>query len=196
MESVRTVSAKDTIQALRMIFCRNGLPDLLVSDNATSFSAFEFTKFLEDNCVKHVTSPPYMPASNGQAERGVKVIKDLLNKQTNSDSFQCRLAKSLLYYRATPLNAYKVSPSFLLNNMNLVIAIDKIHPIFSYDVKQPEQKEIQQFKVDHVLALNLHRGPKWYNAVVSEKLAINVYYEDLDITWKRHKNQLLFVSHS
>ena len=77
VESVRTVSAKDTIQALRMIFCRNGLPDLLVSDNATSFSAFEFTKFLEDNCVKHVTSPPYMPASNGQAERGVKVIKDL-----------------------------------------------------------------------------------------------------------------------
>ena len=141
-----------------------------------------------------------MPASNGQTERGVKVIKDLLNKQSNSDSFQCRLAKSLLYYRATPLNACKVSPSFLLNNRNLVTAIDKIHPKFCYDVKQPEQNQIQQFEVgDHVLALNLHRGPKSYPAVVSEKLAINVYYvyvEDLDITWKRHKNQLLFVSHS
>ena len=99
------------------------------------------------------------------------------------------MAKSLLYYRATSLNACKVSPSILLNNRNLVTAIDKIHPIFSYDVKQPEQKQIQQLlylaKVDHVLALNLHRGPKWYNAVVSEKLAIDVYYvyvEDLDIT--------------
>ena len=79
-EVVRSTSVEDTIDALRMIFSRNGLCDTLVSDNATSFSSDKFSEFLKDNGINHITPPPYSPATNGQAERGVRVVKDLLHK--------------------------------------------------------------------------------------------------------------------
>ena len=198
VECVKSTSATDTIQALRNIFSRNGLPDLIVSDNATSFTAYEFTNFLSDNGVQHVTSPAYMPACNGQAERGVKVIKDLLKKSSSIDSFHCKLAKTLLYYRSTPQNTTNVAPSVLLNGRKLLTAKDKLHPKYCCDSLESDCKSIKQFnKGDHVLALNVHRGPKWYPAIIVDKLGINVYnvyVEELDIIWKRHKNQLSFVS--
>ena len=47
---------------------------------------------------------------------------------------------------------------------------------------------------EDVLALNLREGPKWYSATVTEILGVNIYnvfVHDLDITWKRHVQQLL-----
>ena len=71
----------DTIDVLRLVFSRNDLCDELVSDNASCFTAQSFKDFLKSNGIEHVTSPPlYSPSSNGQAERGLRVIKDLLKK--------------------------------------------------------------------------------------------------------------------
>ena len=80
IEVVPSTSVKDTVEALQMIFSRNGLCDVLVSDNASCFTADEFSYFLNNNGIKHITSPPYVPSSNGQAERGVRVLKELLKK--------------------------------------------------------------------------------------------------------------------
>ena len=69
---------------------------MLCSDNATCFTAFLFSKFLvKDNGIKHITSALYCPSSNGQAERGVRVVKELLKKQGTSGSFKSRLSKAL-----------------------------------------------------------------------------------------------------
>ena len=197
VERVKSVSVQETVNTLRIIFSRNGLPDTLVSDNATSFTGCQFVQFLSDNDIKHVTSPPYMPASNGQAERGVRVVKDSLNKQNKADSLQCWLARALLCYRSTPQNTTNVAPSVLLNGRKLINAKDRIYPKYCNDSEKDECKLVTQFsKGDKVLALNLREGPKWYSALVIHKLAINVYnvyVEELDVIWKRHKNQLALV---
>ena len=71
----------------------------------------DFARFSEDYGFSHLTSSPLYPQSNGEAERAVKTIKQLLTKA--EDPY-----KALLAYRATPLsNGY--SPAQLLMNRRL-----------------------------------------------------------------------------
>ena len=65
-EIVQSTGAAETVDTLRVIFSRNGLPDTIVSDNATSFTAYEFNEFIANSGICHLTSPPYSPSSNGQ----------------------------------------------------------------------------------------------------------------------------------
>ena len=71
-------SADKTIAVLRDIFARNGLPRELVSDNGPQFTSQQFTKFMSTNGIRHVTSSPYHPASNGAVERFVQTVKKAL----------------------------------------------------------------------------------------------------------------------
>ena len=80
VEIVKNTSTDETIDALRVIFSHNGLPNTVVSDNASCFTSVQFTQFLKKNGIEHITSPHFFPSSNGLAERAVCVIKDLLKK--------------------------------------------------------------------------------------------------------------------
>ncbi|GFR34150.1 uncharacterized protein K02A2.6, partial [Trichonephila clavata] len=80
---VRSVSYEDnhnqkTIECLRDSFARFGLPRVLVSDNGSQFTSYEFQRFMQINGVKHKTSAPFKPSSNGQAERYVATLKQSL----------------------------------------------------------------------------------------------------------------------
>lgn len=193
---------KETIQALQLIFSRNGLCDVLVSDNASCFTAEEFKGFLNNNGIRHITPPPYSPASNGQAERGVRVVKDLLKKYNSGESFKTRLAKVLFHYRCTPHNTTHIAPSVSLNKRKFVTKKDRMNPHYCFDPgSHVSVKNVPQLEIgDNVLALNVREGPKWLKAVVQQQLGINIYNVhvlDLDIIWKRHINQLILlpVSH-
>jgi len=63
-QMMSTTSAA-TIQYLRDAFARFALPERIVTDNAPNFFITEFSHFLKQNGVKHTTSAPYHPASNG-----------------------------------------------------------------------------------------------------------------------------------
>jgi len=52
------------------IFARHGIPDVIVSDNGPQYSSHEFGEFVKTLNVKHITSSPYHPQGNGEAERG------------------------------------------------------------------------------------------------------------------------------
>ena len=62
------------------VFARFGLPDVMVTDGGPPFNSKEFSSFLEKHGVKVMKSPPYNPSSNGQAERLVRVVKDVFKK--------------------------------------------------------------------------------------------------------------------
>lgn len=56
-EIVSDTSAEKTMDALRLIFSRNGLTDQICSDNATSFTACQFQSFQKANGIKHISRP-------------------------------------------------------------------------------------------------------------------------------------------
>ena len=62
------------------IFSTFGLPEILVTNNSPSFVSREFEEFLHRNGIKHKTTDPYHPASNGLAERAVQIFKKKIIK--------------------------------------------------------------------------------------------------------------------
>ena len=70
-----STTSASTIEVLRSLFARYGLPEQVVSDNGPQFTSDEFAQFLKLNGVKHIRSAPYHPASNGQVERFIQTLK-------------------------------------------------------------------------------------------------------------------------
>lgn len=52
---------KTVIATLRNLFTFTGLPAMVVADNGPPFNANEFRKFMRDNGIEYVNSPPYHP---------------------------------------------------------------------------------------------------------------------------------------
>ena len=73
-------SSQETIRALKSIFARHGIPEVLRSDNGPQYSSAEFAKFAKDWEFQHITSSPIYPQSNGSAKRAVQTVKHLLIK--------------------------------------------------------------------------------------------------------------------
>ena len=66
-----STTSHSTMEALRTLFGRYGLPQQLVLDNGPQF----VSSFLSTNGVKHIRNAPYHSSSNGQAERFVQILK-------------------------------------------------------------------------------------------------------------------------
>lgn len=94
-------TASFVIEELRSTFARYGMPEMIVTDNGSCFKSKEFEQFLLSNGIKHVTSAPYHPASNGLAERAVQILKQGLKKVTVG-TLSSRVATVLFSYRMTP----------------------------------------------------------------------------------------------
>ena len=80
---LRSATAATTIQVLKTFFSNFVLPDEIVGDNGSQFTAQQFQEFCKSNGIKHSCIPPYHPASNGAAERAVQVVKSAMKKMTS-----------------------------------------------------------------------------------------------------------------
>ena len=68
-------SSSETERMLRCTYATNGIPHVIVSDNASCFTNKEFSKFCALNGIEHVSCAPSHPSLNGLAERAVQTIK-------------------------------------------------------------------------------------------------------------------------
>ena len=75
------------------------------------------------NGVRHITSAPYHPSTNGLAERAVQTFKQAL-RQMEGESVEDKLARFLLNYRITPHSTIGVSPAELLMGRKLRTRFD------------------------------------------------------------------------
>lgn len=126
---MQETSTERTIEELRLIFSRFGLPQQLVSDNSPQLVSKEFKAFLEENGIHHITSAPYHPATNELAERFVQTMKHALKSGQGRRSLNQRLGAFLLSYRNTPHATTKVSPASALLNRQLCTRLDLLRPL-------------------------------------------------------------------
>lgn len=109
-------TSSSVIVAMKSMFARHGIPDVVISDNGPQYARAEFKDFAEIWEFRHTTSSPGHTQSNGQAERTVQTIKNLLKKSEFNDGDPYI---SLLEYRNTPLESVGLSPAQLLMGRRL-----------------------------------------------------------------------------
>ncbi|XP_077516529.1 uncharacterized protein LOC144126328 [Amblyomma americanum] len=106
-----TTAATAITAAVKSCFARFWIPNVVRTDNRPQFVSNDFTEFPRSYGFRHETSSPRYPQSNGEAERMVRTVKDLLEK--SSDPYL-----ALLTYRDTP-GVSGVSPAQLLMGRKL-----------------------------------------------------------------------------
>ncbi|KAK3920179.1 hypothetical protein KUF71_009466 [Frankliniella fusca] len=90
---------------------RHGVPEELRTDNGPQFDCAEFRDLADEAGFRLTTMSPHHSQSNGQAEAAVKVVKRIIQKET--DPFQ-----GLLAYRTAPTES-GYSPAELLMGRRL-----------------------------------------------------------------------------
>ena len=79
MYAMSATTAQATIQELHKIFAVHGLPELLITDKGPQFVASKFESFCQSRGIHHTKTAPYLPRSNGEAERLVETFKLAIN---------------------------------------------------------------------------------------------------------------------
>ena len=133
-------SSEITIERLRRTFSTHGIPDTIVSDNANCFTSNEFIHFCIMNGIKHITSAPYHPSTNGMAERAVQTVKDGLKRLT-CGTLERRLSRFLCTYRITPQTTTNTSPAELLMKRKPKSTLDLVRPDLTSSVNAKQQKQ-------------------------------------------------------
>ena len=103
-------------RVLQAVFARNGIPYVLVSDNAAEFCDSNLVQWLERIGCRTLKTPPMHPQSNGIAERMVQTIKKT-SKAWNAaggESYDSFLSRLLLNYRCLPHAGRIQSPAQLM----------------------------------------------------------------------------------
>ena len=160
VEDMNEATAGATIQRLRAMFARFGIPESLVSDNGPCFISKEFKDFLRKNGVMHITSAPYHPASNGLAERAVRIVKEGLRKM-KTGTISDKIARLLFQYRMTPQSVIKLSPAELLLGRCLRGRLNMLHPNLADRVEKAAEKQKEYHDV-HAKERKLQVGNKVY----------------------------------
>ena len=197
-------TADEVIVHTKSIFARHGIPEIVVSDNGPQYASEAFAKFAHEYQFEHVTSSPYHPQSNGEAERAVQTVKRLLKKE--GDPYL-----AMLSYRATPLYC-GYSPSELLMarkiRTNIPMTREQLKP------KVPDQSRLRErderAKVRQQSNYDQHHGVKELSPlmagqtvwmpdrkeeakVVQEAGTRSYEVETSEGTYRRNRRDLIFL---
>ena len=198
---VNSATSSATIEHLRSIFSVQGLPETIVTDNGTVFTSAEFENFTKLNGIRHIRTAPYHPASNGQAERAVKIFKEYL-KKSSKDSLETQISRFLFRYRITPHSTTAVSPAELLLGRRPRSHLDFVRPHLEQQVqdKQLAQQANRGGRVAKefadgslVFAKNFAvTGPRWLSGTISRSCGPRSYLITLTDgrSIRRHVNHL------
>jgi len=106
---------------------RFGVPHVLLSDNAGSFTAAAFETYLKQMGITHKTITPNHPQSAGKIERCHLFLKSILTKAVNNvpSSWEDVLGDALLACRATVSTTTSFTPHFLMTGRRIRLPLQK-----------------------------------------------------------------------
>lgn len=196
---VPSTSSPCTVHILESLFARYGIPQTLVSDNATGFTSKDFQDFLNIYKITHKTSAPFHPASNGQAERYVATLKNALRSlNTYPGSIQQRLNTFLYSYRRAPNVTTGYSPAMLFLGREIRSRLDLLRPDPVKLISDRLHKSRTWFNDKHyepgdIVAVRSYKSPnkKWaIGKVVAKDGILNYTIMVEGELCRRHVNQI------
>ena len=202
---VSSTTSSSTIEVLRDLFARFGIPEQIVSDNGAQFVSEEFQAFVKSNGIRHITSAPYHPATNGLAETAVQTFKQALRSMHQSSKpVKEKLAKFLIAYRNTPHSTTGATPAQLLLGRPLRTRLDLVKPNLNCKmVNQQHQQSIRaanekgrqprQLEVgDSVMSRDYRANLNWRAGLIVNKTGPLMYEVKVApaIICRRHIDQL------
>lgn len=199
----KDMTSQTVINILEALFSRYGLPLTVVSDNQASLIGQEMQMFYKQHGIRHITSPPYHPASNGQSERFVSSMKMCLRTLASTPGTpQQKLNKFLAAYRRAPHVTTGASPASLFLKRELRSLLDLCRPNHKADYEQKIRGQrvymkSQSFEEGQTVAIRSFNNPnkKWiFGTIVScdGDLQYTVLAEGE--LHRRHSNQIRPVS--
>lgn len=172
-------TAKCIIMHMKSMYARHEIPEQLVCDNMP-FASREFGNFAADWGIHVKTSSPEYPQSNGQSERMIQTIKQLLRK---ADAVGLDPYITLLEYRNTPVCGITSSPAQLLMSRMLRDKLPATGKLLEPTVTQKKLKARQErhkHYFDHGTkelpplnagdSVRIRRGKTWEPAVLTKAL--------------------------
>ena len=196
-----SATSQVTIKKMHSTFATLGIPEMLVTDNGTAFTSTEFDQFAKRNGIRHVTTSPYHPASNGLAERAVKTFKEGMRKLSNG-SIETKLSRFLFKYRSTPQSTTGVSPAELMFGRPLRSQLDLMRPSVQSNVihRQEQQKHGHDQRAKErsfnpgelVYVRNFGQGTTWMQGTIVQAhgpVAYTVSLEDGRVV-RRHLDHI------
>lgn len=143
-------NAQFTMEKIYESMCRYGLPDTIVSDNGVQFKNGEFDQFTTQFDIKHIFTAPGYPATNGQAESAVKLVKKgikavLISQPTRE--LKGIINQFLFDYRTTPHTATLESPAKLFLNRECRNRFSLIRPPTTVEtIEKNQRKQVQHHR--------------------------------------------------
>ena len=187
----KIINSVGTIECFKKCFANFGIPDTVVSDNASCFMSKETQDFFKKYNIQHCSGAPYNPSTNGLAERAVRIFKENFKKFDVKLPVSTRICKFLYSYRRSVQSSTNSSPAELMFGRKFKGPLDIIMPKSSESSEDFDSK----FKVgDAVYARNFGKGPEWVEAKVTKVLGMRNYLVCVNVNgnliWKRHLSQL------
>ena len=105
---------------------------------ALTLAAYEYQ--IIHNGIKHITSAPHHPTSNGLSERAVGMVKEGVKRMHGGD-LETKLARFLFDYRITPHSTTGIAPAELLMHRQLKPRLHLIRPDVGVKVVNEQIKQ-------------------------------------------------------
>ncbi|XP_060211846.1 uncharacterized protein LOC132639416 [Lycium barbarum] len=152
------------------IICRSKIPKEITYDNGPQFIRAKITNFLEELNIKRITSYPYPPSSNGQAESTNKtVIQNLKKKLEDAKGvWPSKLSDVLWAYRTTAKSSTGETPFSLVYRAKALISAEVGTPSPRYDWAQ--EKTNAEATLVQLALLEKHRDLAYVRIVAQKQL--------------------------
>ena len=114
-------------------FYRFGVCDEIVSDCGGEFNNCILDNLLKNSGIKHVTTAPYHPQSNGLVEKFNSTLKTMINKvvKDNGEKWHLYINKCLFSYRTSVHASTKITPFEAMYARKPVLPNEVMHGITS-----------------------------------------------------------------
>jgi CO dehydrogenase/acetyl-CoA synthase epsilon subunit len=125
--ALKNMTHKEVIKFItKHIIHRFGIPQILTTDQGTSFMLKEVREFAELYRIKFLNSSPYYAQANGQAEFSNRTLINLIKKKIsdNPKHWHKFLSEALWAHRISKHSTTKVSPFELVYGQEAVLPVE------------------------------------------------------------------------